>query len=130
MGTLTLFAVALLGLLRSTIQAPTENILEFVEKRTSSNSSAISVSAKPENASNPLLEGYVSYSIEFAFFPDYAGNTSSPNSFSYNLISNLRDIQGVPPYIRVGGNTQYEISHKWSSDANDWSGTTRFTMPL
>jgi len=33
--------------------------------------SAIPVSAS--NAGGPLLDGFVSYSIEFAFFPDYAG---------------------------------------------------------
>jgi len=32
---------------------------------------AIPVSAA--NAGGPLLDGFVSYSIEFAFFPDYAG---------------------------------------------------------
>jgi len=111
MGSRNFFAVALLGLLRVTVQAPTGNLVGFHEKRTSSTGNAIGVSANPENASSPLLGGYVSYSIELAFFPDYAGNTSSPNSFSYNLISNLKDIQGVPPYIRVGGNTQYEIRH-------------------
>lgn len=105
MGNRSLLALFLFGLLHPTLQAPTENVAELVE-RWSTNSSAISVSATPVNASNPLLEGYVSYSIEFAFFPDFAGNTSSPNTFSYNLLSNIREIQGVPPYIRVGGNTQ------------------------
>jgi len=111
MGSRSFFVVALLGLLRPTIQVLTENLIGFLEERTSSTGNAICVSANPENASSPLLEGYVSYSIEFAFFPDYAGNTSSPNSFSYNLICNLKGIQGIPPYIRVGGNTQYEIRH-------------------
>ena len=36
--------------------------------------SAIQVSStSPVNASAPLPEAFVSYSIEFAFFPDYAG---------------------------------------------------------
>lgn len=34
------------------------------------------------------------------------GNSSAPNDFSYNLLSNLGDIQGTKPHIRVGGNTQ------------------------
>jgi hypothetical protein len=35
---------------------------------------AIEVSSTPPaNTSAPLLEGFVSFSIEFAFFPDYAG---------------------------------------------------------
>lgn len=105
MGKSSLLALFLFGLLRPTLQAPTESVAEIIERQ-SSNSSAISVSAAPENASDPILEGFVSYSIEFAFFPDYAGNASAPNAFSYNLLSNIRDIQGVPPYCRVGGNTQ------------------------
>ncbi|TQN74062.1 Beta-glucuronidase [Colletotrichum shisoi] len=59
----------------------------------------------PEKAS-PVFDAFVSYSIEFAFFPDFAGNTSSPNTFSDNLLANLGALQGVRPYIRVGGNTQ------------------------
>jgi hypothetical protein len=27
----------------------------------------------PANSSAPLLEGFVSYSIEFSYFPDFAG---------------------------------------------------------
>lgn len=54
----------------------------------------------------PLLESFVSYSIEFAFFPDFAGNSTVPNIFSYNLLSNIGNLQGSNPIIRVGGNTQ------------------------
>ncbi|GJC84925.1 beta-glucuronidase [Colletotrichum liriopes] len=59
----------------------------------------------PEKAS-AVFDAFVSYSLEFAFFPDFAGNTSAPNKFSDNLLANLGDLQGVRPYIRVGGNTQ------------------------
>jgi hypothetical protein len=59
-----------------------------------------------ENNSEPLPPSFVSYSIEFFYFPDFAGNSSAPNTFSYNLLSNLGDIQGSNPIIRVGGNTQ------------------------
>lgn len=73
----------------------------------------------------------MSFSIEFASFPDFAGtsqgatyvaslrtikaelltnqsagNLSNPNTFSYNLLSNLGTLQGSYPIIRVGGNTQ------------------------
>ncbi|KAF7194773.1 Beta-glucuronidase [Pseudocercospora fuligena] len=53
-----------------------------------------------------LLDGFVSFSIEFSSFPDFAGNSAAPNTFSDNLLSNLRDLQGTKPYVRVGGNTQ------------------------
>ncbi|KAI8626781.1 glycoside hydrolase family 79 protein [Xylariaceae sp. FL1651] len=52
------------------------------------------------------LEGFVSFSIELASFPDFAGNQSSPNKFSNNLLDNLGYLVGTKPYIRVGGNTQ------------------------
>ena len=57
-------------------------------------------------AGEPVLESFVSYSIEFAFFPDFAGNKSAPNDFSDNLLENLKGFQGSKPDIRVGGNTQ------------------------
>ncbi|KIX02569.1 uncharacterized protein Z518_08510 [Rhinocladiella mackenziei CBS 650.93] len=68
---------------------------------------AISLSASPpSNASKPILESFVSFSIEFSSFPDFAGNSSHPNHFSYNLLTNLGKIQGSNPIVRVGGNTQ------------------------
>lgn len=83
----------------------------------------IHVSKRPVNASEPIPESFVSYSIEFSSFPDFAGektlllprtpthkltpgNLSHPNTFSDNLLNNLGALQGTKPYIRVGGNTQ------------------------
>ncbi|KAF5518708.1 Beta-glucuronidase [Colletotrichum aenigma] len=64
----------------------------------------------PESAS-AVFDAFLSYSLEFAFFPDFAGNKSSPNTFSDNLLVNLGNLQGTRPYIRVGGNTQdYALS--------------------
>ncbi|EXJ80877.1 hypothetical protein A1O3_07164 [Capronia epimyces CBS 606.96] len=60
----------------------------------------------PPNAGPPVLASFVSFSIEFASFPDFAGNSSRPNNFSYHLLSNLGRLQGSHPIIRVGGNTQ------------------------
>ena len=72
----------------------------------STNLSAIPVNLTPSNAGDPLLQSFVSYSIEFAFFPDYAGNASYPNDFSDNLLESISAFSGTKPYIRVGGNTQ------------------------
>ena len=72
----------------------------------STNLSAISVNLTPSNAGGPLLQSFVSYSIEFAFFPDYAGNASYPNDFSDNLLESISAFSGTKPYVRVGGNTQ------------------------
>ncbi|KAK5790255.1 hypothetical protein VI817_007542 [Penicillium citrinum] len=60
----------------------------------------------PESAGAAVLHPFVSFSIEFSSFPDFAGNLSQPNDFSNRLLDNLADLQGIKPYIRVGGNTQ------------------------
>ncbi|KAF2645814.1 hypothetical protein P280DRAFT_417944 [Massarina eburnea CBS 473.64] len=57
-------------------------------------------------AGEAVLKSFVSYSIEFAFFPDFAGNKTHPNTFSNNLLNSLKTYQGNKPDIRVGGNTQ------------------------
>ncbi|KAH6853357.1 hypothetical protein B0I37DRAFT_409532 [Chaetomium sp. MPI-CAGE-AT-0009] len=56
--------------------------------------------------SNDVFDGYVSYSIEFSSFPEFAGNNTHPNTFSDTLLDNIGHILGHKPYIRVGGNTQ------------------------
>jgi hypothetical protein len=40
--------------------------------------SPVVVNSTPVNASAPIPEAFVSFSIEFAFFPDYAGTLSNP----------------------------------------------------
>ena len=75
-----------------------------VQPRDSSTDAAVYDNA-PSGAGVPL-EGFVSFSIEFSSFPDFAGNLSAPNTFSDNLLKNLGNIIGTKPYIRVGGNTQ------------------------
>jgi hypothetical protein len=66
----------------------------------------VPVAATPTGAADPILDGFVSYSIEFSSFPDFAGNARSPNTFSDNLLSSIESFSGTKPYIRVGGNTQ------------------------
>jgi hypothetical protein len=58
------------------------------------------------SAGEPVLESFVSFSIEFAFFPDFAGNKSAPNVLSKNLLESIGELQGSLPNVRVGGNTQ------------------------
>lgn len=60
--------------------------------------------------------GFLTYSIEFATFPDYAGNLSSPNEFSHNLMNNVAELSGKKMYIRVGGNTQDMYTYNSSLD--------------
>lgn len=67
---------------------------------------AIKVDQKPEWVGIPFPDGFLSYSIEFSSFPDFAGNKTSPNKFSETLLMNIGNVLGTKPYIRVGGNTQ------------------------
>ncbi|KAB5549766.1 glycoside hydrolase family 79 protein [Coniochaeta sp. 2T2.1] len=64
------------------------------------------VDQSPPSTAGEPFNGFLSYSIEFSSFPDFAGNNSNPNKFSDNLLENLGRLQGIKPYIRVGGNTQ------------------------
>lgn len=61
-------------------------------------------------------EGFLTYSIEFATFPDYAGNKSAPNEFSHNMMNNIAELAGKKMYIRVGGNTQDMYTYNSSLD--------------
>ncbi|KAJ5131926.1 hypothetical protein N7448_006084 [Penicillium atrosanguineum] len=66
---------------------------------------------KPLENSSPVSRDFQSFSIEFAFFPDYAGNQSHPNKFSKNLLGNFKSITGVLPKVRVGGTTQDKANY-------------------
>jgi hypothetical protein len=65
--------------------------------------------SKPHSGPNQYLSpAFLSYSIEFSSFPDFAGSgVNGGNTFSTQLLSNIEAYQGVKPYIRVGGKTQY-----------------------
>jgi hypothetical protein len=64
----------------------------------------------PGKKSEPVAKDFESFSIEFAFFPDYAGNRSHPNKFSANLLENLQRKTGVYPNVRVGGTSQCDLT--------------------
>jgi Glycosyl hydrolase family 79 C-terminal beta domain len=91
--------------LRLTLALPQSSTTGTAAKR-SPGALSINVASSPDGAGLPVLEAFLSYSIELAFWPDYAGNLTAPNTFSYNLLSNLEAEQGVRSLIRVGGNTQ------------------------
>ena len=56
--------------------------------------------------SSPTL--LVGFPVRCQIFPILTspGNISHPNTFSYNLLTNIGHLTGTNPYIRVGGNTQ------------------------
>ncbi|KIJ12838.1 glycoside hydrolase family 79 protein [Paxillus involutus ATCC 200175] len=53
----------------------------------------------------PLNPALGSFSIETAFFEEYLGNVTFPNTLSINLFNNLKQRAGVAPEIRIGGIT-------------------------
>ncbi|KAJ5770386.1 uncharacterized protein N7511_002437 [Penicillium nucicola] len=60
----------------------------------------------PQKSTPTVPNDLQAFSIEFTFFPDYAGNKSHPNEFSKNLLANFKRITGVQPSVRVGGTSQ------------------------
>ncbi|OJZ84289.1 glycoside hydrolase family 79 protein [Aspergillus luchuensis CBS 106.47] len=66
----------------------------------------ISPPASPRPGKQIVDAAYQSFSIEFSFMADYAGNDTHPNVFSRQVIQNLYDISGAYPVFRVGGSTQ------------------------
>ncbi|EIW76865.1 glycoside hydrolase family 79 protein [Coniophora puteana RWD-64-598 SS2] len=59
----------------------------------------------PMWATSPLNPALASFSIETAFFEEYMGNSSSPNTLSQALFENLSNRTGVPAEVRIGGIT-------------------------
>ncbi|KAJ5934791.1 hypothetical protein N7466_004338 [Penicillium verhagenii] len=55
------------------------------------------------DASQIVAHDFASFSIPIHFFADYAGNKSSPNEFSRDIIELLHKKTGAYPHIRVGG---------------------------
>ncbi|KAL5373210.1 hypothetical protein DPSP01_012905 [Paraphaeosphaeria sporulosa] len=78
----------------------------FVSASPLSSSQNLLVPASPTKDAKSPLDHFLSYSIEFSSFADFAGNLSKPNTYSYTLLKNLAAYAGSPPLVRVGGNTQ------------------------
>ena len=71
----------------------------------STNSTHITIPKSPPANAGVPLQPFVSFSIEFSSFSDYAGNLSHPNDFSNNLLDNLAEFTKLKPLVRVGGDT-------------------------
>lgn len=66
----------------------------------------LSVPTFPQRGRQVVDANFQSYSIEFSYMLDYAGNDSTPNHFSWRMLRNLYSIRGEYPIIRAGGTTQ------------------------
>ncbi|KAH8810928.1 glycoside hydrolase family 79 protein [Xylogone sp. PMI_703] len=63
---------------------------------------------RPSNAV-PLPPDLCGLSVEPDRWPDWAGNVTHRNEFTYRLLNTLKQKTGVAPRIRVGGGTQDRI---------------------
>lgn len=59
----------------------------------------------PKDASHFLHPSLASFSIETAFFEEFVGNTTQPNTLTAKLLNNFKARTGVPAEIRIGGIT-------------------------
>jgi hypothetical protein len=70
----------------------------------------------PPDASHFLDPALPSFSIETAFFEEFVGNSTAPNTLTKNLLENLRARTGVSVDIRIGGITA--DSTYWNPNLN------------
>jgi hypothetical protein len=69
--------------------------------------SAITVSLPSDPSKGIKLNpGLVGFSIELDRWPDWTGTLGSPNKYTQTLLENIAARAGVPPPIRIGGNTE------------------------
>lgn len=65
---------------------------------------SITVPTSQPPFAKPMDPALASFSLEFQFWPTYAGNaTNQPNQYVNQLLSNLGERTGKTPAIRVGG---------------------------
>nr|AQW38601.1 beta-glucuronidase [Talaromyces pinophilus] len=93
---ITLASTALLALLACSAQNH-KNITRTID---------LSPASTPAPGKQVVDGAYQSFSIEFCYMADYAGNNTNPNKFSRQVVQNLYDISGTYPIFRVGGSTQ------------------------
>jgi len=84
------------------------------------------------NASQILDPRFAGFGIEFSNIFSFTGTAASPNTFSSNLMANLKNVAGVAPCIRVGGNTQdyalYQSSYTGAQIGRNPHPTTNSTI--
>ncbi|MCJ1391438.1 hypothetical protein MMC18_004302 [Xylographa bjoerkii] len=92
----------------------------------SSGSPIVISNIAPTTASQPVPEAFVSFAIDFGHFPDFAGNVSTPNFFSNNLLNNIGNLTGTKPYIRVGGTSADEALYNVSLQTTAVNRTAKY----
>lgn len=65
----------------------------------------VSVPASAPSDAPVVSRSLISFSIEQDRWTDWAGNTSR-NQFFYNILDNVKQITGIPPFVRVGADSE------------------------
>ncbi|GKT48716.1 beta-glucuronidase [Colletotrichum spaethianum] len=69
----------------------------------------------PNNVSANIDPSFAGFGIELDHLFYFMGD-ETPNDLSINLLSNLANFTGRPPYVRLGGNTQDYVVYNDSQD--------------
>jgi hypothetical protein len=84
-------------------------------------STSVSISYNaPDGASDYIDPSFAGFGIEPSNMFSFTGG-DTPNQFSVQLLQNLADYSGVPPHIRLGGNTQDYMIYNASNERFAWS---------
>jgi hypothetical protein len=65
----------------------------------------IAISSSQPETTFPMSQSFVSFSIEADLWTEWIGTLASPNQFFINTLDNLQQLTGVPPQLRIGGNS-------------------------
>jgi hypothetical protein len=79
----------------------------------------ISPALSSHGASGPLNPSFAGFGIEPSNLFSFTGG-SSANGLSVNLLQNLADYSGLPPHLRIGGNTGDYMIYDSSYDNYDF----------
>lgn len=75
-------------------------------------------SAPAVGVSQIISPSFAGFGIEPSNLFSFTGGAEGPNELTTNLLQNLVDYTGVPPHIRLGGNTQDYF--KWDESMDEW----------
>jgi hypothetical protein len=77
-----------------------------------STNTSITLPASQPAWAEPLSPNLAGFSIEMDRWPLWSGaEVGQPNSFTNQVLQNLADRTGVPPFFRVGGESEFPHSY-------------------
>ncbi|KAH8812788.1 glycoside hydrolase family 79 protein [Xylogone sp. PMI_703] len=88
----------------------------FVQPSHLSTTKIIPPKQLPFGASHPVAHDYGSFSWPIHFFAEIAGNLSSPNHFSQDIVRLLYNLTGAWPHVRIGGTSSDYVTYNTSQE--------------